>query len=109
MPIEAEIRGRPADERRAVRQEKSRPILAALEPWLRAKLEIVSQKSKLAEAIRYALARWEGLTRFLDDGRIEIDSNIVERAIRPLALDRKNAPLRRLRRRRRALGRRSPR
>lgn len=88
--VEAEIRGRPADERRAVRQARSRPILAALEPWLRAKLELVSKKSKLAEAIRYALARWEGLTRFLDDGRIEIDSNVVERAIRPLALGRKN-------------------
>jgi len=88
--VEAEIRGRPADERRTERQARSRPILAALEPWLRAKLELVSKKSKLAEAIRYALARWEGLTRFLDDGRIEIDSNVVERAIRPLALGRKN-------------------
>ena len=55
------------------------------------KLALISQKTKLAEAIRYALSRWEGLTRFLDDGRIEIDSNIVERAIRPIALNRKNA------------------
>ncbi len=55
-----------------------------------AKREIVSQKSKLAEAIRYALSRWEGLSRFLDDGRVELDSNVVERAIRPLALNRKN-------------------
>jgi transposase len=83
--IEADIRGRPADERRAERQAKSRPIILALEPWLRARLETLSQKSKLAEAIRYALGRWEGLTRFLDDGRVEIDSNIVERAIRPIA------------------------
>lgn len=52
---------------------------------------MVSQKSKLAEAIRYALSRWTGLTRFLDDGRIEIDSNVVERSIRPIALNRKNA------------------
>jgi hypothetical protein len=88
--VEAEIRGRPAEERRAERQARSRPILVALEPWLRSKLELVSKKSRLAEAIRYALARWEGLTRFLDDGRIEIDSNVVERAIRPLALGRKN-------------------
>lgn len=88
--VEAELRGRPADERRAERQARSRPIIAALEPWIRSKLELVSKKSKLAEAIRYALARWEGLTRFLDDGRIEIDSNVVERAIRPLALGRKN-------------------
>ena len=89
--IESEIRGRTAEERRAVRQEKSRPIIEALEPWLRAKLGLISQKTKLAEAIRYALSRWEGLTRFLDDGRVEIDSNIVERAIRPIALNRKNA------------------
>jgi transposase len=89
--VEGEIRGRQPEERRAVRQERSRPVLDALEPWLRSKLELISQKTKLAEAIRYALARWEGLTRFVDDGRIEIDSNVVERAIRPLALTRKNA------------------
>jgi len=89
--IENDIRGREADERRAVRQEKSRPIVDELEPWLRAKLALISQKTKLAEAIRYALSRWEGLTRFLDDGRVEIDSNVVERAIRPIALNRKNA------------------
>jgi transposase len=89
--IEAECRSRNADERRALRQEKSRPILDALEPWLQNKLSLISQKTKLAEAIRYALSRWEGLTRFLDDGRIEIDSNVVERSIRPIALNRKNA------------------
>ena len=89
--IEAEIRGRSAAQRAAVRKERSRPLIEALEPWLRAKLELISQKTKLAEAIRYALTRWQGLTRFLDDGRIEIDSNIVERATRPLALNRKNA------------------
>jgi hypothetical protein len=89
--IEGDIRGRSADERRAVRQQKSRAIVDALQPWLRAKLALVSQKSKLAEAIRYALARWQGLCRFLDDGRVEIDSNVVERSIRPIALNRKNA------------------
>ena len=89
--IEDSIRGRPAEGRRALRQEKSRPILDALEPWLRDKLGLISQKTKLAEAIRYALSRWQGLTRFLDDGRIEIDSNVVERSIRPIALNRKNA------------------
>jgi transposase len=89
--IESAIRGRSADERRLVRQDKSRPILEALHAWLKAKLALISQKTKLAEAIRYALSRWEGLCRFLDDGRIEIDSNVVERAIRPLALTRKNA------------------
>jgi transposase len=89
--IESDIRGMSAAERCRIRQAKSRPILDALEPWLRGKLGLISQKSKLAEAIRYALVRWDGLTRFVDDGRIEIDSNIVERAIRPLALTRKNA------------------
>jgi transposase len=89
--IEKDIRGRGAGERRAVRQQKSRPLVDALEPWLRAKLGLISQKSKLAEAIRYALARWEGLTRFIDDGRIELDNNTVERSIRPIALNRKNA------------------
>jgi hypothetical protein len=78
-------------ERRAARQERSRPIVAELEPSPRAKLALISKKDKLAEAIRYALARWEGLCRFLDDGRIEIDSNTVERSIRPLALNRRNA------------------
>ena len=89
--VEADIRRRPTDARRSERQARSRPVIEALEPWLRAKLETVSQKGKLAEAIRYALSRWEGLTRFLGDGRIELDSNVVERAIRPLALNRKNA------------------
>ncbi|EIM26824.1 IS66 family transposase [Microvirga lotononidis] len=89
--IESEIRGIGAAERTRIRQQKSRPVLDALEPWLRAKLGLISQKSKLAEAIRYALSRWEGLSRFVEDGRIEIDSNVVERAIRPLALTRKNA------------------
>src|ERR1700724_1634666 len=89
--IEKDIRGRSADERRLVRQQKSRPLIDALEPWLRAKLALISQKSKLAVAIRYALSRWEGLTLFIDDGAIELDNNIVERSIRPIALTRKNA------------------
>ena len=89
--IETEIRGRNASERQSVRRESSRPIIEALEPWLREKLGLISQKTKLAEAIGYALSRWKGLTRFLDDGRIEIDSNVVERTIRPIALNRKNA------------------
>lgn len=89
--IEGEIHGRNAEGRQAERQALSRPLIAAFEPWLREKLALVSQKSKLAEAIRYALSRWNGLTRFLDDGRVEMDNNIVERAIRPIALNRKNA------------------
>ena len=69
-----------------VRQQKSRPLIDAIEPWLRAKLTLISQKSKLAVAIRYALSRWDGLTLFIDDGRIELDNNIVERSIRPIAV-----------------------
>ena len=60
-------------------------------PGCGAKLGLISQKSKLAEAIRYTLSRWEGLTRFIDDGRIQLDNNTVERSIRPIALNRKNA------------------
>jgi transposase len=89
--IEGEIMGCSVEERRAARQERSRPLVEALEPWLREKLSLISQKTKLAEAIRYALVRWAGLCLFLEDGRVEIDSNTVERSIRPLALNRKNA------------------
>jgi transposase len=89
--IEGEIRGRSAEERHVVRQQRSRPLVEALQPWLREKLSLISQKTKLADAIRYALSRWAGLCLFLDDGRIEIDNNVVERAIRPIALTRKNA------------------
>jgi transposase len=89
--VETEIRGHAAENRCAVRRVKSRPLIDAFEPWLHSKLALISQKTKLAEAIRYALSRWDGLTRFLDDGHIEIDSNVVERSIRPIALNRKNA------------------
>jgi transposase len=84
--IEAEIRGRDADARRAARHERSRPIIDNFKVWLEAQLTTVSQKATIAEAIRYALTRWPGLTSFLDDGRIEIDSNAVERTIRPIAM-----------------------
>ncbi len=89
--LEAEIRGRPAEERRTVRQERSKPIVEALHAWLTVQLGRVSGRSTLAEAIRYALRHWQGLVLFLDDGRLELDTNIVERAIRPIALGRKNA------------------
>ncbi len=89
--VEGEIAGRPAEQRRAVRQERSRPLVDELETWLREKLALISQKTRLAEAIRYALSRWVGLSLYLEDGRVEIDSNVVERAIRPIALNRKNA------------------
>ena len=73
--IEAEIRGRPAEERRAARQERSKPIVEALHAWLTAQLGRVSGKSGLAEAIRYALRHWQGLVLFLEDGRLELDTN----------------------------------
>ena len=89
--IETEIRGASADARCAARQQRSRQIVERLQSWLDGQLALVSRKSTIAEAIRYALTRWTGLARFLDDGRIEIDSNVVERSIRPIALNRKNA------------------
>jgi hypothetical protein len=72
-------------------RQKSQPLADTFEQWLRAKLALISQKGKLTEAIRYALTRWEGMTRFINDGRIELDNNAVERSIRPIALNRKNA------------------
>ena len=89
--IESNVRGTSADHRRAVRNEQARVTMDDLRHYLEARLRQISAKSKLAEAIRYALTRWDGLTVFLDDGRVELDSNTVERSIRPLALNRKNA------------------
>jgi hypothetical protein len=89
--IEAEVRGRPAEGRRAVRQERSKPLVDALHAWLTAQLDRVSGKSGLAEAIRYALRHWGGLVLFLDDGRLELDTNTIERAIRSISLGRKNS------------------
>jgi transposase len=89
--IEAEIRGHPAEHRHRVRQERSRPIVEALHEWLHAHLGRVPGASDLAKAIRYAIRHWPGLTAFLDDGRIEMDTNTVERSIRPHTLLRKNS------------------
>jgi transposase len=89
--IEAEIRGLSAQVRRAIRQQRAKPMVDALKPWLEASLAKVSKGSTLAEALGYGLNHWDGLCRYLDDGRIEIDSNTVERSIRGLALTRKNA------------------
>jgi transposase len=89
--IEADIRGLSAEQRRAARQEHSRIHVDDLHQYLDARQRQVSAKSKIGEAIHYALTRWDGLSRFLDDGRIDLDSNTVERSIRPLALNRKNA------------------
>jgi transposase len=89
--IEADIRGHPAEHRKQVRQARSRPIVAALHSWLQDHVGRVSAVSDLAKAIRYALHHWPGLIVFLDDGRVEMDTNVVERAIRPHTLTRKNA------------------
>ncbi len=74
-----------------MRQEKTKPLVAGLKTWFAETLAQVAGGSTIAKAIRYALNHWDGLIRFLDDGRIEIDSNTVERAMRPIALSRKNA------------------
>ncbi len=89
--IEAEIRGRDAQTRVGVRKQLSKPIVDALRPWLQAQLEQLPSGSDLARHIRYGLKRWDGLTRFLADGRLEMDTNAVENAIRPVPLTRKNA------------------
>jgi transposase len=89
--IEDTIRGKPPDLRRATRQARSQPLVADLFAWLEQQLMRLPGSSPTAEAIRYALNHRDGLKRFLEDGRVEMDSNIVERAIRPLVLSRKNA------------------
>jgi len=89
--IEEDVRGHSADERLAIRQAKTKPILEQMKSWLEARLIEVSGKSKLAEAIRYMLSHWGGLTIFLADGRVEVDNNTVERPIRHIALDKKNS------------------
>ena len=89
--IEKRIRGKSAEERRAARQAESAPIMAALHARLLEVRDGLSQISTLTKAINYTLAHWAGLTRFLDDGRLEPDTNIVERPIRPISLGRKNS------------------
>ena len=88
--VEAEIRGRPPDERRLVRQARAGPELESLRAWLHTTVTTLSKKSELAVAIRYALTNWTALTRYRDDGRLEIDNNAAERALRAVALGRKN-------------------
>ena len=88
--IEREIRGREPEARLEARRERSLPLLEELRAFLDASLARISGKGSLARAIRYALTRWEALTRFTTDGRLEMSNNAAERAIRPLALGRKN-------------------
>jgi hypothetical protein len=88
--IEARIRGQSPEERRAVRQAEARPRLQELRDWLDAQTQRVSRKSGVAEAMGYALNQWSALMRYTTDGWIEIDNNAAERALRSVALGRKN-------------------
>jgi transposase len=89
--IDALVRGKSPIERLAVRQAESRPWVTELRAWFEAQLGRLPARGPTANAIRYALNHWDGLERFLADGRIELDSNSVERAMRPVALSRKNS------------------
>jgi transposase len=89
--IEAEIRGQPPDVRQSIRQLRSRPVIEELHVWLEEHLPRVPGWSDLAKAMRYVLRHWDGLTLYLDDGRLEMDTNVVERAIRPVTITRKNS------------------
>lgn len=89
--IEKDLRDLSADPRRAARKDRSKPIIEAFELWLAQNRARVSTKSPTGEALKYIAKYWDGLCLFLDDGRIELDNNPVERTIRPIALNRKNA------------------
>jgi transposase len=89
--IEAGIRGKPPNVRQAVRQQQSRLLVEELHLWLEEHLPRVPGWSDLAKAMRYALRHWDGLILYLDDGRLEMDTNVVERAIRPVTITRKNS------------------
>ena len=88
--IEREIRGAPPDERKRVRQELAKPRLEALRPWLQAQMRGLSSDSTLAKACRYPLNRWAAMIRYCDDGLLEISNNLVENALRGVALGRRN-------------------
>ena len=87
---EKDIRGESPEARLTARQERSKPVIDEFEAWLTAQRARVSAKSPLGEALKYIAKYWNGLNLFLTDGRIELDSNAVERTIRPIALNRKN-------------------
>lgn len=88
--IERRIAGKPPDHRCSVRQAETRPQLDVLAAWLDAQLVLIPGHSELAKAIRYARCRWDALTCYVDDGRLEISNNAAENAIRPIAVGRKN-------------------
>jgi hypothetical protein len=88
--IEEQIRGKPAELRCSVRQTRARLLLDELRLWMEKTLRSLSTKSETAGAIRYALSHWRALTRYVDDGSLEIDNNAAERALRAVAIGRKN-------------------
>jgi hypothetical protein len=88
--IEKEIHGRPPDERQKIRNERSRPLLDSMHAWFKASVSKLSRKSDVTLAIHYALGRWTQLVQYCKDGRLEIDNNAAERALRAVALGRKN-------------------
>src|SRR5207302_2465537 len=88
--IEREINGKTPQERKRVRTERSRPLVAALETWLREQRRKLSARNEIAKAIQYSLNRWTALTRFLDDGRLCMSNNAAERALRGIAVGRHN-------------------
>ena len=88
--IEEEIRGKPVDIRRSVRQDRTKPLLDDLRHWMEKTLTSLSTKSETSGAIRYALSRWRALTRFVDDGLLDIDNNAAERSLRSVVMGRKN-------------------
>jgi transposase len=88
--IEREINGRPQDQRLAVRRDRSKSLIDDLERWLREERRRLSSKNPVAKAIDYSLKRWPAFTRFLDDGRICMSNNAAERAVRGIAVGRKN-------------------
>jgi transposase len=88
--IEEQIKGRPPDERQAIRSSQARPLLDDLRRWMEQALTQLTPKSETAAAIHYALGLWDALARYLDDGRIELDNLIAERALRSVAIGRRN-------------------
>jgi transposase len=88
--VEDQIRGKPPEERRTVRQAESKPLLDSMRQWFETTLSKLSRKSDTTAAIRYALSRWDALARYIEDGHIEIDNNAAERSLRGVALGRKN-------------------
>jgi hypothetical protein len=88
--IEDEIRGKAADFRQEVRQSRAKPLIDELHKWMEKTVLKLAPKSEAAAAIRYSLSRWRALSRYIDDGRLEMDNNSAERALRVVALGRKN-------------------